>query len=551
MKLLDRLPDGPLGAFLELRMRLALRRFRGRGGVPELVARVLSYVMVAPAAVVLASLVGIGTYQAARAGRGRLVDVSVAAILFGIWQAWTAVGLSIQEREGLDLARFLHYPLPAVRIFGYGVAASVVGDPFAIFWCVMLGGAWAGAAAARPGLWLLPLAGLLALFMVATAVNVFLIQEVMARLLRRKWVKVAGMGLLYGGLIFGWSFLAGMRRSDPRVAALLAGVRTLRWLLWPPALAEAAATPLFEGRPMDALLPAAGLLVALLVAGWLAFLLNLSGARAGGPVAGAGGSARGAGWPLDRLPGRRARALAPLLERELKQLLRHPLAGVLLLVIPAMATMVVWYVLPRMEGEGSDVLRALPLLAFALYTHLATQAFWLNAFGWDRGGVRAHLLAPRPLGQVLAAKNLATYLLAAALLLGCLAVVTALAGPPPGWVLAATLALHLGAAPWLHGLGNAVSILNPRAASLTLQRSGNLSALSSLGGMVILSGVAGLFALPVLLALKLDEPWVLPAAWAALGLLGLAAYRVALPRVAGLLASRRELVIGAVAGEEG
>jgi hypothetical protein len=39
VSLLDRLPDGPLGAFLELRLRLGLRRFRGRGGVPELVAR--------------------------------------------------------------------------------------------------------------------------------------------------------------------------------------------------------------------------------------------------------------------------------------------------------------------------------------------------------------------------------------------------------------------------------------------------------------------------------------------------------------------------------
>ena len=45
-----------------------------------------------------------------------------------------------------------------------------------------------------------------------------------------------------------------------------------------------------------------------------------------------------------------------------------------------------------------EVVRALPLLAFAVYTHLATQVFWLNAFGWDRGGARLLFLAPLPLG---------------------------------------------------------------------------------------------------------------------------------------------------------
>ena len=125
-------------------------------------------------------------------------------------------------------------------------------------------------------------------------------------------------------------------------------------------------------------------------------------------------------------------------------------------------------------------------------------------------------------------------------------------GAPPAWVVAAAVALHLGAAPWLYGLGNLVSVLNPRTASLTLQRSGNLSALSSLAGMGIISGVAVLFGLPVLLALKLDS------GCGAAGRLGRARRRSGcwlywrtLPRVSRLLSDRRELVIGSVAGEEG
>jgi len=145
------LRDTPLAAFVELRFRLGLRRLRGRGGVPELVARIISYAVLLPASVVFAGLVGLGTYQAARAGRGLRVDVPVSAILFGVWQAWTATAMSLQEREGVDLRRFLLFPLPAGRLYTYGLAASVVGDPFSLFWCVLLGGAFAGAAAGRMG----------------------------------------------------------------------------------------------------------------------------------------------------------------------------------------------------------------------------------------------------------------------------------------------------------------------------------------------------------------------------------------------------------------
>ena len=78
-----------------------------------------------------------------------------------------------------------------------------------------------------------------------------------------------------------------------------------------------------------------------------------------------------------------------------------------------------------------------------------------------------------------------------------------------------------------------------------------MPALSGLAGMAIVSAVAGLFALPVLLAIRLDEGWLLPAAWAALGLGGLAAYRVALPRVGRLLRRRREPLLAAVTGDDG
>jgi hypothetical protein len=68
--------------------------------------------------------------------------------------------------------------------------------------------------------------------------------------------------------------------------------------------------------------------------------------------------------------------------------------------------------------------------------------------------------------------------------------------------------------------------------------------------MAIVSGVAGLFALPVLLALRFDEGWVLPAAWAVLGLGGALGYRASLPWVGRLLGRRREPLLAAVTGDD-
>lgn len=537
--------DGPLAAFVELRFRLGVRRLRGRGGVPELVARALSYVVLVPAAILFAGLVAAGTFQAARAGRGLRVEVPLGALLFGLWQAWTATALSLQEREGVDLGRFLLYPVRSSRIYAYGLAASVVGDPFALFWCTILAGALAGAAAGRPGAWLLPLAAVLALFAVATAAYLSVLQELAGRLLRGKRTRQVVIAGLYVGLAFGGAALAASQRRVA-LSELKAIGAWLQWAAWPAALAREAALPLFGGRVAAALPWILALAAATLAAGWLGHRLTLAEARAGGAAAPVRGAGAGAGWPTGALPGR----LGPLLELEVKQLWRHPLPGVLLLVIPGLAAFASWKALPLLPAEAGEVVRALPLLAFALYTHLATQVFWLNAFGWDRGGARLHHLAPLPLDEVLAAKNGATYLLAAALYGLSAAAALALGGAPPAWALLAAAALHAGVAPWLYGLGNLVSVLNPRPAARTLQRAGNLPALSGLAGMAIVSAVAGVFALPVLLALRLDEGWVLPGAWAILGAGGWLAWRAALPRTGRLLARQREPLLAAVTGDD-
>lgn len=532
---------GPLGALAELRLRLLWRRLRGRGGIPELVARIAVLGVSLPSGLLFAVLVGVGTYQATLAGPGLRASLPVAAVFFGVWQAWTAVALSLSEQDQLDLRRFLVYPLSPRRVFGYGLVASLVGDPFAIFWCLLLAGGFAGAALARPGPWLAILALVNVAFAAATIALVALLQALLARLLRghrARALTVTGLYLATGALL-AWSGGAGRH-------GLFRGLRALapvRWLAFPPALATESARALHGGRTLPALGWLGALILASAAAAWCAYRLSLADALSGAEGASARGAAAGGGW---RFPGR----LGPLLEKEAKYLLRHPLTSVLMLVVPALAALVGWKLGPRLPADAGEVVRGLPLLAFALYAHLATQVYWLNAFGWDRGGARVWFMAPVALEDVLRAKNLAAYGVSAGLLVASGAALLAVGGAVPAWALAAAVALHAGIAPFFLAAGNVVSVLAPRAASHGVQRSGRVSPVAGLAGMAIVSAGASVFAVPVLFAIRRDAPWLLAAAWLALGVAGAALYRALLPRTARLLAGRREALLEAVTGDE-
>ena len=530
-----------LRALAELRLRLTLRRLRGGGGVVELVARTTMLVMAVPVGLAFAVFAGVGTYQTVRTG-SEIVAARAAVLLFvGIWQTWTVVAVTLSDRESFDLRRLLVYPVPPWQAYGYELLASVLGDPFALFWSLLLAGAFTGAALARPGAWPVALLALTYLFFAAaTATLVSLLQELLARALRGRRVREIGVSAIYVALIvlLVWGGSGGLRVVFQGIRSLFA----LRWIAYPAALAAEAAIRLYRGRALEALPWVAGLGVAAFATAWVAYRLALADAMGGAEGGQARGAGRGRGW---RLPGR----TGPLLEKELKYLLRHPLAAVLALVVPAIAAAVGWRAVPLIPVEAGEVVRALPLFAFALYAQVVTQAFWLNAFGWDRGGARLWFLAPVRLADVLRAKNSAVRLLALAVFAGSAAALFATAGVPPPWVLVAALALHLGVGAWYVAAGNVVSILNPRPAAHSFQRGGSLSPVSALVGMAIVSAGTALFVPPVFLALHLDQPWVLAGGWLLLGAAGWAVRRAAFPATVQLLERRREAVLSAIAGE--
>jgi ABC-2 type transport system permease protein len=420
-----------------------------------------------------------------------------------------------------------------------------VGDPVTTFWGVALSGVLVGAGWARPGAWLLALALLLLLFAAATTVLVALLQEVLAVAMEGRRAREWG-GIL--SVVLAVAFLgllaAAVGRPIQSFGQALPALRLVQWVAWPAALATPALQALLTGRTAASAPWMAGLAAATAATGWLAFRVALRKARSGG----GGGARTSSRWDARLAPPLRG-AGGALLEKELKYLLRHPLARMDAVLLPAITALVAWKVVPRWEGGPRGFLHALPLLGLAAYTHLLVQPFWLNAFGWDRGGARIAFLAPVGLADVLRAKNRAVLLFSAVLLAFSGAILLVPSGRPPTWELAGAAVLLLGMAPWMYAAGNLVSVLQPRAAPFAM-RGGNLSALSALAGIVIASVVTGVFALPAVAAVRWEAPWLAVGGWGVLGAAGWAVHRATLPALARLLAGRRDALLPVVCGDD-
>jgi len=528
-----------LSAVLELRLRLAWRRLRAPAGTVEGVARLMLFGLTGAVGLVFAGLVAMGSYQAARNPGGLRTTVPVTALFFGLWQTWTVVSLMMADREALDLRRFLGYPLPLGRVWLFGLVAGLAGDPFALFWSLLLAASVVGAATARFGFWIVPLALDVALFAASTVALVALLEELLSRLLRLRWSRELGM--LAG--VAGWLvFAAGARVPARQLLPLLAWAQ---WIFFPPALAAAAARPLYLGQILPALPWMVLQAAAAAATGWLAWRLALRSARAGEEVKAVrrapGGRARPSRWP---------EALGPVFEKEMLYLSRHPVTRMAMLFLPAIGAVLAWRVVPHFPAEVAPVLRALPLLGLAPLTWLMLQDLWMNSFGLDRGGARALLLSPIAPARLLRAKNGAMAAATTGLFLLACVPFLAIGGWPPAWALAGAVALQLALGPVYLGLGNLVAVLNPTPATFAYGRGRRVSAISSLAGVAIVSAGTGLMALPALLSVRLDSPWALPVGWGLLGLLGAEAYRRTLPAVGALLGRRREQLLAAVCGDE-
>jgi hypothetical protein len=330
----------------------------------------------------------------------------------------------------------------------------------------------------------------------------------------------------------------------PSIREVIRMLSRLRWIAFPPALTYEAAKLLYSGRVWAGLVWLSVLLVATGIAGFMAFRLALSSAQAGGEPTVAIAADRSVRFPL--LRGR----FGALLEKDLKLLVRHPLARIYTIIIPGLAAVVAWRITAYMPEDARELARALPLLGLAIYVPLMLQPFWLNGLGWERGGARLLCLAPLRGSEVVLSKNVAIFLFSLAIFAISAAISAVVGEAPPAWAWLSGFALQIGVAPVLFGLGNLVTLMNPKAASFGVHRGANISALSGLLGLIILTLTSGLFGLPVVVALGIDSLWLVPACWACLGLLSFGIYWMTLPAVGRLWERRKEEILTIVCGDE-
>jgi ABC-2 type transport system permease protein len=540
---------GPgLSALIELRLRLFWRRLVGRGGVAETVGTAVGFAMVIPASLGFAAIAAYGCYRGARGGVTGF-HASMALALFALWQLWTVLALTVDEGGTFDLRRLLPFPIRPSTVYFYGLLTGFAGDPIAWAMIIPIGAAWVGAAVGRPGVWVIGLGLAFIAFVAATIGFIALLAELLARLSHsrrgRELAMAALVLLIMVGLVAG-SLLGDSRGLASALRRSLPVVQTVRWAALPPTLAAEASRQFFRGHLLSGmgwtlLLAGAGTLF-----GWLAYRLALSSALSGGASSAAEPGEKGEGW---RLPGLTDR-FAALLEKEVKYLLRHPLARLSLVLLPAVAAFVAWKLAAFVPEEAGEVVRALPLFGISLYTHLVHQPFWLNGFGWERGGCRLYFTAPVSPRSVLLAKNLALLGFSFGVYLFSLAIYTLVGGMAPAWALLAAPVLHLALAPMLYGVGNLLSVLHPKSVPFGLQRGGRVPALSGLAAMLSVSATGALFGLPVLVAIHLEEPWALLGAWTAIGLAAALVYWRALAAEGRLLAGRKEQLMAVIAGDD-
>ena len=183
------------------------------------------------------------------------------------------------------------------------------------------------------------------------------------------------------------------------------------------------------------------------------------------------------------------------------------------------------------------------LPAAVAYSALGIAALAYNSFGLDAAGIQFYFLAPIRLGDVILAKNLFGFALAAAEFLIIFALLAYTTGIPPLPTVLGTLCWLLFASLVNVTVGNRRSITAPKKmdpSKLARRQAGQLSALISVGLMLTIALLG--FAL-LGLAAYLHQPWLPTPVFAALAIAAFFLYRHGLQGIDTLAANNREILI--------
>jgi ABC-2 type transport system permease protein len=540
-----------------LRWRIFVNSLRGKGARGELVAKILSYPLLALMVIAPAVGAGIGSWYFVSQGQVHLLTI-VLWIIFALWQL---IGVNTSTTgPSFDLSSLIRFPIRYrdyffIRLsFGLMDPPTLAGIACLISMCVGIGIA---------NVKLLPWS-ILALSIYG-ACNILFSRMIYSWL--ERWLAQRRTRELMTGLIvlcsIGFQFLAQFAQRlghhgvrGPQNPLLLKAAHILFSINWflPPGLTAASIDHIHQGLPLIAIAA-----LTALAAYTLVFLLILhmrlhaqfhgedlseapapalakpSAIKSFTGKAASNANSRGL---LDFLPS----TVAACLIKEIRYLLRSgPKAYVLI-----MPVFVVFLFSMRTSGlnfAGVDQpgVKGMLFAYGCAYTQLIFVSLIYNSLGGDGAGVQFYFIAPLRMRDVILAKNLMT--------LGILAIEVVLiyiasaviSTPTPVDLTAATVAWSFFSLFLSLTFGNIRSITAPKGLDVARVRSQNVNGLSSLVSLLVSAVNVALGALVLFLCSFLHASyWVAAGVFSLLGALSFSAYLMGLARIDDLAARHAE-----------
>jgi ABC-2 type transport system permease protein len=538
-----------------LRWRIFVNTLRGKGAAGELVAKILSYPLLALMILGPAVGSGIGSWYLVSKGEVRLLAIPLW-IIFGLWQL---IGMNTSSTgPSFDLGALIRFPL---RYRDYLLIRLSFGlmDPPTLSGIACLVAASIGIAIADPDLF--PWAALL--LAIYAACNLFfsrMIYSWLERWLAQRRTRELVTGLFIALSIGAQFFAQFVQRlshgahvapQNPWLSKAAHVGMAVNWVL-PPGLTAASIDHMHSGSTWLAVAGLGGLLA--YTVGFLVVLhLRLYAQFHGEDLSEAPAqskpksTAAQAATSAEREAGSRYLAFLPatvaaMVVKEVRYLLRSG-PRLYVLIMPIFIVFLFSVRTSGMEysGMGSHRIKGMLFAYGCAYMQLIFVSLIYNSFGGDGAGVQFYFLAPLRLRDAVLAKNLlvfAVFGIEAVLIYISSAVIGAVS---PLDVTVATVAWSLFTLFVNTSVGNVRSILSPKALDAGRVRSQNVSGLNSFISLALIAVSVGLGAGMVFLCGVFDLGyWAAAGVFSVLAIGGFALYVTVLGRIDGIAADHAE-----------
>jgi len=528
-----------------LRWRIFVNTLRGKGAKGELVAKIVSYPILAIMVFGPAIGAGIASYYIVNSDQVPLLAIPLW-IIFVLWQF---IGVSTSSTgPSFDLSSLIRFPLRYRDYFLIRLSFGLM-DPPTLAGIACLFSMSLGIAIAAPSLF--PWAAL-ALFTYALCNILFsrMIYSWMERWLAQRRTRELLTGVILAvslGIQFIAQYAQRLTHSNhhaavnPLMLKIWNALIAINWVL-PPGLTASSIDRIHSGSPLLAAAALGGLLlftlfflVVLHTRLYAQFLgEDLSEAPAATKAKPASiktqtvTSATVSG-PFSFLPA----TVAACLIKEIRYLLRSgPKLYVLIMPVFVVFLFSVRNSGMSYAGVGHNPLTGMLFCYGCAYTQLIFVALLYNSLGGDGAGVQFYFMAPLKIRDVMLAKNLLTLAIFAIEVVMIYIASAVISAPTPLDLAAATLAWSLFTLFLNMSIGNVRSILSPKALDAAKVRSQNVSGLNSLISLGTVAACVLLGALMSILCRYLSASyWIAALVFAVLAALAFAVYTMVLRRI--------------------